>query len=176
MIRIVRGELADTGMEAILRPVSAEWSAVTPAMRRLEIAAGPELDRQCSTLGELPVGSAVITGAGALPAQFMIHVIVRSVDEPVSAAGIRRGFDTGLRRVVEWGIRRLALAPLGTGAGNLDADDVAGIMVPALARLTREGPLREADVHVDSDYEQDVFQRRVAALVQAGVVMPAPEP
>lgn len=175
MIRIVRGELAEAGVEAILRPVSAEWTAVTPAMRRLEIAAGPELERQCSTLGELPVGSAVITGAGALPAQFMIHVIVRSVDEPVSTAGIRRGLDTGLRRVVEWGIRRLALAPLGTGAGNLDADDVAAIMVPALADLIRGGPLLEADVHVDSDYEQEVFERRVAALMQSGAVTPAPE-
>jgi hypothetical protein len=169
MIRIVRGELAETGLEAVLRPVSAEWTAVTPAMRRLEIAAGPELERQCRTLGELPVGSAVITGAGALRAQFMIHVIVRSMDEPVSIAGVRRGFETGLRRVSEWGIQRLALAPLGTGAGNLDADDVAALMVPALFALFHAGsPLREADLHVDSDYEQDVFERHVAMVFHSG--------
>jgi O-acetyl-ADP-ribose deacetylase (regulator of RNase III) len=137
-------------------------------MRRLEMAAGPELEKQCLALGELPVGSAVITGAGSLSAQFMIHVVVRSVDEPVSEAGVRRGFDNGLRRVAEWGIRKLALAPLGTGAGNLDPDDVAALIAAALAECMRSGgPLREVEIYVDSEYEQDVFERHVAMELNA---------
>lgn len=167
MIEIIRGELASTTAEAVLRPVSAEWTAVTPATRRLEIAAGPEVERQCRTLGELPVGSAVITGAGDLSAQFMIHVVVRSFDEPVSAAGVRRGLDNGLRRVAEWGIAQLATAPLGTGAGNLEPDDVASIMIPALVeRVRRGGPPRDVEIYVDSEYEKDVFERQLAQLWQ----------
>lgn len=160
MIRVVVGELADTTAEAVLRPVSSEWTAVTPAMRRLEIAAGPVVEAQCVTLGELPVGSAVITAAGNLAARFMIHVVVRSTDEPVTEAGVRRGFQNGLRRITEWGIARVAMPPLGTGAGNLDADDAAAIMVPALVEHMREaGTPAEAEIHVDSDYERDVFER-----------------
>ena len=68
MIRVVLGVLEDTDADAIVRPVSAEWDAVTPSMRRLEIAAGPELAEQCRRLGELPVGSAVITPAARCPA------------------------------------------------------------------------------------------------------------
>ena len=71
MIHIIRGELAATNAEAVLRPVSAEWTAVTPATRRLEIAAGPEVERQCRTLGELPVPKAVnalTSGIATLPA------------------------------------------------------------------------------------------------------------
>jgi len=167
VIQIIRGELAATTAEAVLRPVSAEWTAVTPATRRLEIAAGQELERQCRTLGELPVGSAVITGAGELAAQFMIHVIVRSYDEPVSLSGVRRGLDNGLRRVTEWGIQRLATAPLGTGAGNLEPDDVASLMIPALVeRVRRGGPPREVEVYVDSEYEKEVFERQLARLWQ----------
>ena len=165
MIQIIRGELASTTAEAVLRPVSAEWTAVTPATRRLEIAAGPDVERQCRTLGELPVGSAVITGAGDLAAQFMIHVVVRSFDEPVSASGVRRALDNGLRRVTEWGIERLATAPLGTGAGNLEPDDVASIMIPALVeRVRRGGPPRAVEIYVDSEYEKDVFERHVSLL------------
>src|SRR5688572_32761020 len=71
MIRVVQGELAQADTAAILRPVSAEWEPVTPATRRLEIAAGKALIEQCEKLGDLPVGSAVITSAGDLPAEFI---------------------------------------------------------------------------------------------------------
>src|SRR5690606_1214599 len=91
MIEVRIGELADARESALLRPIDANWGAVTPATRRLELAAGPALADQCRRLGELPVGSAVITGAGELAAEFMVHVVVRSIDEPVSPAGVRRG-------------------------------------------------------------------------------------
>jgi O-acetyl-ADP-ribose deacetylase len=169
VIRIVRGDLAECSLEAVLRPVAADWTAVTPAMRRLEIAAGPDLEAQCRLLGELPVGSAVITGAGRLTAQFMIHVIVRSYDERVSLSGVRRGLGNGLRRISEWGLSRVAMAPLGTGAGNLDADDSASVMVPLLVAALRDaGPPAEIEIHVDSDYEQDVFDRHVRAASLLG--------
>lgn len=162
MIRIVVGDLADTTAEAVLRPVSSEWTAVTPAMRRLEVAAGPTVEAQCRTLGELPVGSAVITPAGELSARFMIHVVVRSIDEPVTETGVRRGFQNGLRRLTEWGIAQVAMPPLGTGAGNLDADEAAAIMVPALLEHMRDtGTPKQAEIHVDSDYEREVFERHL---------------
>jgi O-acetyl-ADP-ribose deacetylase len=164
VIRIVQGELSGTALEAVLRPITAEWSAVTPAMRRLEIAAGAGVEAQCSALGELPVGSAIITGAGDLDAQFMVHVVVRSFSERVSEAGVRRGLGNGLRRIAEWGLSRVAMAPLGTGAGNLDADDAAAIMVPLLADAIRAGgPPMEVEIYVDSDYEREVFERHVGA-------------
>ncbi|CAN5892971.1 ADP-ribose-binding protein [soil metagenome] len=163
MIRVVLGELSDTAAEAVLRPVSAQWNAVTAPMRRLELHAGPELEAQCLALGDLPVGSAVITGAGDLAAKFMIHVVVRSVDEPVTESGVRRGMNNGLRRIAEWDIRRVAMAPLGTGAGNLDADESAAIMIPALVEQMRAGPPTEVEIRVDSEYEREVFERHIRA-------------
>lgn len=162
MIRIVRGEVGDTDAEALMRPVTAEWEAVTPAMRRLDVKAGERPAAQCMQLGELPVGSAVITAAGDLGAQFMIHVIVRAVDEPVSVSGVRRGLQNGLRRLSEWGIRHVAMVPLGTGAGNLDAEEAAAIMVPALVEhMEADAVLTQVDIHVESEYEFDVFDRQI---------------
>ncbi|HEX2168627.1 MAG TPA: macro domain-containing protein [Longimicrobiales bacterium] len=163
MIRIVQGELTGAALDAVLRPVSAEWTAVTPAMRRLELAAGEAPAEQCRRLGELPVGSAVITPAGDLPAQFLIHAVVRSIDEPVTGSGVRRALQNGLRRLAEWGIERVAMAPLGTGAGNLDADEAASIMIPVLIeQMQADGSPTEVEIYVDSDYERDVFERHLA--------------
>ena len=159
---MIQGELAETRLAAVLRPVSAEWEPVTPATRRLEQAAGTGLLETCQNLGELPVGSAVITPAGNLHAQFMVHVIVRSREESVSAAGVRRALQNGLRRLSEYGIESVAVAPLGTGAGNLDPEEAAAEMIPILLEHLQAGsnPQR-LDIIVDSEYEKDAFEHEL---------------
>ena len=162
MIKIVKGELADTDAVAVLRPVSSEWDPVTPATRRLEQAAGVTVIEECQKLEELPVGSAVITHAGELRAEYMVHVIVRSVFEPVSIAVVRRALQNGLRRLTQWGIDSVAMPPLGTGAGNLDPEDSAQEMIPMLLEhMNSDDPPRRVDIVVDSDYEYDVFEREL---------------
>ncbi len=162
MISIRRADLAEVSAAALVRPVSAEWQAVTPAMRRLEMAAGPSLDEQCRRLGELPVGSAVITPAGDLPVQFMVHAIVRSYDEAVSAGSVRRALQNALRRVEEWGLENIAIAPFGTGAGNLDAEESARIMLEVLHEHMQSAKYPgSAEVIVESEYEQQVFEHQL---------------
>lgn len=146
----------------MLRPVTAEWDAVTPATRRLELALGADLAAQCRATGDLPVGAALVTPAGDLPFELAVHVAVRSVTEPVSAASVVRALRAGLGRLQEWGVRSVVLPPLGTGAGNLDAEESAELTIPVL--------LEHADAHefpedvlivVESDYERDVFEGRL---------------
>jgi serine/threonine-protein kinase len=166
MISVRIGDLADAQVAAILRPVTAEWTAPTSAMRRLEIAAGPEVEEQCRRLGELPVGTAVVTPAGPLPAEFLVHAVVRSAEQPVTPAIVRRALLNALSRLEEWGIATAAMPPLGTGAGNLDADESAELMVPILWEQlqTRTHPSR-IEIVVESEYERDVFQLRLNRLL-----------
>ena len=163
MIEVRLGELAETNAAAILRPVAADWSPVTPATRRLEIAAGPDVAAQCERLGELPVGSAAITPAGPLPSQFLIHVIVRAADQPVTAGIVKRALLNGLRRAGEWGVTTLALPPIGTGAGNLDAEQAADVMLSVLHdELPRFPQLGHVIIVVDHEYDRDAFSRALA--------------
>jgi O-acetyl-ADP-ribose deacetylase (regulator of RNase III) len=162
MIEVVRGELGAVRSQGVLRPVTAEWTAVTPAMRRLDPLIGPEIEDQCRKMGELPLASALVTGAGGLAADLLIHVIVRSATQPVTAAVVSRGLVNGLLRAEEWGIGDLALPPLGTGAGNLDAEESADVMVPILQEWLRgENPPRTFRIVVDNDYEFGAFDRKV---------------
>jgi O-acetyl-ADP-ribose deacetylase (regulator of RNase III) len=165
VIQVRRADLAEvSGASAIVRPVSAEWQAVTPAMRRLEMVAGSTLDDQCRRLGELPVGSAAITPAGDLKVPFMVHAVVRSFDQQVTASTVRRALQNALRRCEEWGLESIALAPFGTGAGNLDADEAARIMIEVLYDHMQSARYPgSVEIIVDSDYEQEVFERQLAA-------------
>jgi serine/threonine-protein kinase len=162
MISVRLADLAEARESAVLRPVTAEWTATNSSMRRLELVAGSEVEAQCRSLGEFPVGSAVVTGAGRLPAEYLIHVVVRSMEQGVTPGGVQRALRNGLRRVAEWGFTSLALPPLGTGAGNLDAEESAEAMVPILVEYlrTEERSARIA-ILVESEYERDAFEHEL---------------
>lgn len=164
MIEVRIGRLEDEVAPALLRPVAEDGSAVTPAMRRLEMAAGPEVAEQLGRLGRMPVGSATITGAGGLEADFLVSVVVRAVDEPATEATVERALVNGLRRVREWGIEKVAMPPLGTGAGNLDMEAAAVVMTGVLSGESggSDGPPPDVVIVVENEYERDVFAQQAS--------------
>jgi O-acetyl-ADP-ribose deacetylase (regulator of RNase III) len=159
MIHVVRGRLSTAGAEAILRPVSTELEPVTHESHILEVMAGEAAMERFQATGGLPVGGAAITPGGeGLPDSFLIHVAVHSMDEPATGSGIRKGLLNALRRTVEWEVDSLALPPLGIGAGHLDAEASAAVMIEVLRNhLARSEYPKEVSVFVAGDYEEDVF-------------------
>lgn len=134
MIEARVDDLAFFRGEAILRPVNEDLGATTPLLRRLELAAGPRLEEQLRFSDPLPVGAAVVTGAGDLPVQLLVHGIVMSRTESVSRDSVRRAFTSALQRADAWRMTEVAVAPFGLGAGNLDIEDSADVMAAVLAR------------------------------------------
>jgi O-acetyl-ADP-ribose deacetylase (regulator of RNase III) len=162
MIEVVLGALGDFSGDAVVRSVSADLQADTPFSRDVELLAGPELTEKLQTMGEFPVGAALITPAGGVGSPFLIHVVLRSTEEPASVEGVKAALANALRRAEEWGLASVAIPPLGTGAGNLDIESVAGVMVPALLDHmgSAEHP-RSVTIAVSTAFEQEVFSRRI---------------
>lgn len=163
MIRICRGDLDGwPPAEAYIRSIDSDLGALTVRDRDLELQAGEAALAPLRALGEVPTGGAMVTPAGGLGAAFLIHVVLRSREEVVSEASVRKAFLNGLRQATEWGIETLAVPPLGTGAGNLDPETSARVMTEVLrAHLTARDLPREISILTWSDYENDTF---VAAL------------
>jgi O-acetyl-ADP-ribose deacetylase (regulator of RNase III) len=137
-IEVVVDDLAFFEGEAIARPVTAELAATTPLLRRLELAGGPALERQMRRpLEPLAVGAAVVSPAGDLRVQLLVHAVVVSREERVSPAGVRRATLAALQRAVDFEIGHLALPPFGLGAGNLEVEESALAMVAAIREHAR---------------------------------------
>lgn len=161
MIGVRIGELAEAGSAALLRPVTAAGEAATAASRRLESIAGERALAQLEAAGELPVGAAVITPAGGADAEFLVHAVVRSHEEPVTLDTVRRALENAFRRLDEWGLESVALPLLGTGPGNLDPELVVSELVPMLRGLVRTRP-RQVMIVAESEYELSLIERELA--------------
>jgi O-acetyl-ADP-ribose deacetylase (regulator of RNase III) len=167
MIAVRTDDLAFVAADAIARPVDAELRATTPLMRRLEVAGGEGLARHLRINEPLAVGSAVVTPAGALAVELLIHGVVSSDTEPVSRATVRQAVSSVLQRAADWGIEHLALAPFGMGAGNLDPEEAAEVIAEAVRRHRETAKYPTSiTVVVETPFERDVFERCVSESVR----------
>ncbi|MFL5574672.1 MAG: macro domain-containing protein [Gemmatimonadaceae bacterium] len=166
-------DLAFFDGDAIARPVTAELGATTPLGRRHESAAlegerGARLARQLAPNEPLAVGAAVVTGAGALDAELLVHAVVQSRDERVSRDGVRRATTSALQRAADFRVAHLGVAPFGLGAGNLDPDGSAAAMAePVLRHLARAPFPARVTIVVASDDERRAFQAALQAAFAA---------
>jgi len=164
MISVRLGVLHEAATQAVLRPVRSDLAGITGASRRLEAAAGEEVRTRLEAMGELPVGGAVVTPGGALPAGFIIHVVLEAPEDPVTSAGVQRALVNGLRRAREWEMASLSLPPIGLGAGALEPEESAERMVGVLRDHLREGePPTDLEIVVENAYEEELFRRVLGA-------------
>lgn len=119
-----------------------DWAAITAGGRRVEVEAGEAWRERCREQGSMPLGSAAITDAGDLDAEFVIHLAVASEEGGATPRSVTQALQNGLRRAREWDIRDLAVPLLGTGPGALDADTACRVMDPELAEFAAEGERR----------------------------------
>ena len=162
VIEVRVDDLAFYEGEAIARPVNAMLGATTPVMRRLERAAGNSFAEKVRVSQPMPVGSAVVTNAGELPVELLIHGVVSSDDEPVTRATVRLALMSALQRAVAFQIRELALAPFGLGAGNLDIEDSADVMVDVLQEHMRRAAYPSSVlIVVETALEEQVVRGRL---------------
>lgn len=162
MIRVVRQPLAEAVAEAVVRPIRSDLAPVTAAARDVATAAGPVMAERLERLGSLPVGGAVMTPAGALAADYVIHAVVMSEDEAQTSSSVQRALRNGLARAADWGVKSMALPPLGIGVGMTEPEVSARALVEILFNHLDEGrePL-DFTLVVTSSFEEDLFVRLV---------------
>jgi O-acetyl-ADP-ribose deacetylase len=103
-------------------------AGVAGALKR---AGGAEIEREAMAKGPIAVGDAVATGAGTLPARWVIHGAVMGQDLRTNAGLVAQTTRSVLRVADELGAESLALPAFGTGVGGFPLEECARLMVSA---------------------------------------------
>ncbi len=140
-LEVVEGDIAALAVDAIANAANDRlWmgAGVAGAIKR---AGGEEIEREAVAKGPIAIGDAVATGAGGLPARWVIHAAVMGQDLRTSADAIRAATGRTLEVADELGAESLALPAFGTGVGGFPLGECARIMV-AEARAYEARSLR----------------------------------
>lgn len=131
-ITLYEGDITQLTTEAIVNAANNHlWmgAGVAGAIKR---AGGAEIEQEAVSKGPIPVGEAVVTGAGQLKARYVIHAAAMGQDLRTDAEKIRAATANSLKRADELGLRSIAFPALGTGVGGFSYRQAAEVMIKAM--------------------------------------------
>lgn len=145
-IDAVLGDLTTEPADALVNAANSSLLGGGGVDGALHAAAGPALLTACRAVRAaqwpdgLPVGEAVATEAGRLPARWVIHTVgpnrnAGQTDERLLASCYTRSLDVAC----ELGARTVAFPAIGAGVYGWDAPTAARVAVAAVAAHPRTG-------------------------------------
>jgi O-acetyl-ADP-ribose deacetylase (regulator of RNase III) len=143
LIEAVEGDITTQVVDAVVNAANSSLLGGGGVDGAIHAAAGPALLAECRALRAtslpdgLPVGHAVATGAGDLPATWVIHTVGPNRNAgQTDPALLAACFASSLRVAVEVGARSVALPAVSAGVYGWDVAEVARIAEAA----TRAAP------------------------------------
>jgi len=128
-IEVYQGDITQLKLDALVNAANNRlWmgGGVAGALKR---AGGKEIEAEAVCKGPIPIGEAVVTGAGRLKARYIIHAAVMGQDLQTDEEKIKQATKNSLLRAEEIGIKSVAFPALGTGVGGFPLDECARIMI-----------------------------------------------
>lgn len=143
-INLVEGDVTEQEVDAIVNAANSDLLLGSGVAGAIRAKGGPAIQQQCNEHGPIAVGDAAVTGAGDLPARFVIHAAGMSLggqaDEESVRSSVRRSFELAC----EHGCASVAVPAVGAGVGGLSLQRCAEISIEeARAHLAAEGGLEE---------------------------------
>ena len=127
LIEVVETDITTLRVDAIANAANTELRHGGGVAGAISRAGGPSIQRESNRVAPIGLGDAVATGAGELPASWVIHAATMELGGPTSPEVIRRATRSTLRVATEVGARSLALVAFGTGVGGFPLDEAARI-------------------------------------------------
>ena len=138
-IETIEGDITRQVVDAIVNAANGSLLGGGGVDGAIHSAAGPSLLAECRELRRttyphgLPVGEAVATGAGDLPARWVIHTVGPNRHAgQTDPALLASCFEASLREAVRVGARSVAFPAVSAGAYGWDSAEVARIAVAAV--------------------------------------------
>lgn len=158
-IHIATGDLTRCNVDAIVNAANNDLvlgGGLAGAIRR---AGGAGIQDECDRHGPVQVGQAAITGAGDLPARFVIHQASMRLGGRTTEESLAGSTAAVLALAEENGVRTLAFPATGTGIAGFDLARCAEIMLGEV-RKHLAGATGLTDVHfvLFDDHAREVFQ------------------
>jgi len=160
-IVIQQGDITEMDVDAIVNAANNDLMLGAGVAGAILRKGGESIQDECNEIGSIPVGYAVITGAGKLKARHVIHAASMGLgDQPTTAKTLRTSTAHSLRLAAERGLKSIAFPAIGTGVSGFPMDECAEIMLnEAVQHLKGETPLEVIHFVLFDARSRDIFQR-----------------
>ena len=142
-IVLEEGDITDASVDAIVNAANSALTLGSGVAGAIRGKGGPRIQEECDLHGPIEVGEAALTGAGELPARFVIHAAGMPPGGQASEDSVRSSMRASLALAREQGCQSIAVPAIGAG--------VAGFPMQRCAEILIE----EARAHLDGETSVD---------------------
>lgn len=162
-ISVVVGDLTEESTEAIVNAANSSLAHGGGVAGAIVRKGGREIQQESFAKAPVPVGGAVVTGAGSLPCRWVIHAVGPVWGEGEEEAKLRRAVGSALARAEELGLTSLALPAISTGIFGYPKADGCRTIVAEVVRHLQAVAGSVADVRLVS-IDDETASHFLAAL------------
>ena len=133
-VRLIRGDITDIDVEAFVFDITSDVKLGTGYGSAIMARGGKKVQEELDTIGSCPTGEAIITSAGKMKAQHIIHLNGPKFHEPDQEGKLRSAVSAALKRAEEKQIKQVAFPPIGTGFYQVDLQMCVQVMVDTVSQ------------------------------------------
>jgi len=132
-VEAVLGDMTREPVDAIVNAANQHLAHGGGLAGAIVRAGGSAIQDESDRLAPVAVGGAVVTGAGSLPARWVIHAVGPVWGEGDEEAKLRRAVRSALDRALEVGAGSVAVPAISTGIFGYPKDDGTRVIVHEIA-------------------------------------------
>lgn len=114
-LEAVLGDLTEESVDAIVNAANTHLAHGGGLAGAIVRRGGRSIQEESDRVAPVPVGGAAVTGAGSLPARWVIHAVGPRWGEGDEESKLRSALTSSLDRAAELGARSVALPAISTG-------------------------------------------------------------
>lgn len=128
-IYIEKGDITAMQVDAIVNAANRELVLGGGVAGAIRTRGGDTIQEECDKIGQIPLGEAVVTGAGTLPADYVIHAAAMGMGERCTEESLRNAVRNSLKRAEEWKFTKIAMPAIGMGIAGFPLRNGAEILI-----------------------------------------------
>jgi O-acetyl-ADP-ribose deacetylase (regulator of RNase III) len=169
-IRVVQGDITKIKVDAIVNAANSGLRGGGGVDGAIHRVGGPTIMEECRKIGGCPTGFAVITGAGNLSAQHVIHAVgpVWYGGKSGEADLLRKAYESSLDLADGHDLKSIAFPSISTGVYGFPIEEAAPIAIKTVVRhFDGKTGLKEVQFVLFSEPDYELYLAKTKGLLAA---------
>ena len=165
-LSLVQGDITERDVDAIVNAANFHLQHGGGVAGAIVRKGGQIIQDESDAIGFTPVGTAVLTGAGKLPAKFVIHTVGPRMGEGDEANKLKSAVNNTLQLASQKGLKSVSMPAISSGIFGFPKDRCAKILVNESANFLKiqKTSLEIVEFCVYDDNTMEHFKREFERL------------
>lgn len=160
IVKIVKGDITEERVDAIVNAANSYLKHGGGVAGAIVRKGGKVIQEESDKIGFVPVGDAVFTGAGHLPAKFVIHAVGPRWGEGEENLKLKNAVESSLKLAEKKNARSISFPAISAGIFGFPKEKCAAIILETLFTYIKnreDSSLTEVRICLFDEFMIDIF-------------------